>query len=91
VTVPSFFRRKREQPAAPEPVEPVQPPPPAAGADSDESSPLAARLRTMDWPAAPDDVRERCLREILNRVGDPEPEDEQRDADSGADSRHAAG
>lgn len=33
-----------------------------------EDSELARRLRKMDWPAAPGDVKERCLQQILTRV-----------------------
>jgi hypothetical protein len=35
-----------------------------------ELSPLAERLRTMHWPTPTDEVRERCLREIMSRVGE---------------------
>jgi hypothetical protein len=40
---------------------------PAPG-DELESSQLAARLRTLDWPAPADDVRERCFEQLMKRV-----------------------
>lgn len=40
---------------------------PAEG-DELEGSPLAQRLRSLDWPHPPEDVRERCLNEIMRRV-----------------------
>jgi hypothetical protein len=39
-----------------------------------EDTELARRLRRMEWPAAPTDVKQRCLEEILSRVNS---EDEQ--------------
>jgi len=42
---------------------------PAADAESSE---LAERLRHLDWPAPPQAVRERCLDEIMKRVGSDE-------------------
>lgn len=72
-----WFSRKR-QPAPAEPqAEPAGVSVTAAGpqehdADPEEHSPLADRLRTMDWPKPPEEVRERCLEQILARVGDPE-------------------
>jgi hypothetical protein len=41
-------------------------------------SPLVERLRTMDWSSAPDGARERCLEEILNRVGAADRRDDTR-------------
>ena len=38
-----------------------------------EGSELARRLRGLDWPSAPDDVRERCLNEIMKRVEERSP------------------
>jgi hypothetical protein len=38
-----------------------------------EESELARRLRGLDWPSAPDDVRERCLTEIMRRVEERSP------------------
>lgn len=41
-------------------------------ADPLEDNELARRLRRMEWPAAPSEVKERCLAEILNRIGHEE-------------------
>lgn len=84
----SFFRRKRA--AGPEPTPEDQAP--AADAarartPDDDVSPLADRLRTMDWPTPSDEVRERCLREIMSRVGDEDAshaDDAQREPGTGA-------
>jgi len=40
-----------------------------------EDSDLARRLRNMQWPAAPPDVKQRCLDEILSQVGAGEQDD----------------
>jgi hypothetical protein len=34
-----------------------------------EETELARRLRELDWPAAPDGVKQRGLREIMKRAG----------------------
>lgn len=70
----SFFRRKHAAGPGPTP-EDQAPAIPGAddGAPAGDRSPLAERLRTMEWPAPTDDVRERCLREIMSRVGDADP------------------
>lgn len=41
-------------------------------ADPLEDSELAQRLRRMEWPSAPPEVKERCLEEILRRVTEGE-------------------
>lgn len=48
----------------------MSPDPQPRNSDGDplEDSELARRLRKMDWPAAPGDVKERCLQQILTRV-----------------------
>jgi hypothetical protein len=33
-----------------------------------ETSELAQRLRRMQWPTAPPDVKQRCLEKVLERV-----------------------
>lgn len=43
------------------------------GGDELEGPELARRLRGLDWPSAPDDVRERCLNEIMRRVEERTP------------------
>ena len=40
------------------------------------TAPLADRLRRLEWPSPPDDVRDRCLREILARIGTEGPQDD---------------
>lgn len=89
--MPSFLRRWRGEPAEPE-QDPELPRPDAqsgAEAQPEATSPLADRLAHMEWPSAPDDVKERCLREILERVaeGEPRAEGERR----GERARRAAG
>lgn len=44
--------------------------------DDEGVSPIADRLRTMEWPAPPDGARERCLEAILSRVGNSPDDDE---------------
>jgi hypothetical protein len=43
---------------------------PAASGESDgeKASVLVDRLRHMDWPSPPEEVRERCLEQIMQRV-----------------------
>ena len=43
------------------------------GGEELEESELARRLRRLDWPSAPEDVRERCLNEIMSRVEELSP------------------
>jgi hypothetical protein len=38
--------------------------------DELEQSELARRLRRMDWPGPSPEVKERCLEQILARVGE---------------------
>ena len=42
--------------------------PPRPEADPLETSELAQRLRRMEWPTAPAEVKQRCLEKVLERV-----------------------
>jgi hypothetical protein len=58
-------KRKREEPAVPEPAASER-----ARADEEEVqiSPLEQRLSTMDWPKPPPGVRERLFDQIVGRA-----------------------
>jgi hypothetical protein len=76
-TVKGFFRRKRSDALDAELEQAssaiATPLPRQTDGDPEEASPLAERLRHMDWPTPPDEVRERCLREIMSRVAAQDP------------------
>jgi hypothetical protein len=65
-----FFDRGRRPgvPSAAQPERAAHPPPAKL-----EEGDLERRLRGLSWPQPTDDVRERCLDEILKRVGTEGP------------------
>ena len=67
-----FFRRKRTVHAEPGPHDASPAGEPTAAVDdvAEPLSPIAERLQNLDWPTPPDEVRQRCLEEIMSRVGD---------------------
>jgi len=72
-----FFRRRGRGPAEDASAEDQSRVPFVRGGAGDpgeevESSELAERLRHLDWPAPSQAVRERCLDEIMKRVGSDE-------------------
>src|SRR5205823_12195950 len=67
-----LFRRGRPRRGAAEPEDGARAVPEVSesveGDDELEGSELARRLRRLEWPHPPEDVRDRCLEEIMKRV-----------------------
>jgi hypothetical protein len=85
--VSPFLRRNRQvaEPAAP-PAEPGAAPVAEASEQSAEDvSPLVDRLRRLEWPSPPEDVRERCLDQVMARARE-QVEDEGRTGDASPDA-----
>ena len=76
-TVGFFSRRKgsvrAESEQAHRAARPAVREPEDSAGEPDLTSPLVDRLRRLEWPTAPEEVKERCLAEILSRVGQPQP------------------